>query len=157
MSTKLFKKVTRSYTAGEVIFLQGTACDGIYSVQSGQVSVYKTKATSHGPVEFELVKLGPGSMFGEMGMLDNSLRDASVKALEFTQVIIITKDMFESQMAALPPWVMNFIKIINGRLRTTNERLTKTLQMIEAQGIKLQDDMPAPEDQKSDEMLPPVI
>ena len=90
----------RAYAAGEIIFDQGSEVDGIYSVQTGKVSVYKTKPTPQGPVDIELVQLGPGSMFGEMGMLDQTKRDASVKAVEFTEVLIITKDMFENQTGA---------------------------------------------------------
>lgn len=123
MTSKLYRKVVRSFNAGEVIFSQGDECDGIYSVQAGQVSVYKSKPGPQGPVEVEIVKLGPGSMFGEMGMLDQSRRDASVRAIEYTEVLVITRDMFDSQMASLPPWVVNFVKIIISRLRVTNERL----------------------------------
>jgi CRP-like cAMP-binding protein len=142
VASKLFKKVTRTYAAGEVIFVQGSDCDGIYSVQSGWVSVFKTKPTPQGPVDIELVKLGPGSMFGEMGMLDQSKRDASVKAIEFTEVIVITQDMFESQMAALPPWILNFIKILISRLRSTNDKLADALQQMEAVGLKLDERAP---------------
>jgi CRP-like cAMP-binding protein len=137
VTSKLFKKVVRKYTTGEVIFHQGSLCDGIYSVQSGLVSVYKTKPSPKGPVDIELVKLGPGSMFGEMGMLDNTTRDASVKALEFTEVIVITRAMFETQMSSLPPWIVNFIKILNSRLRITNDKLTSAMQLMEANGVKL--------------------
>lgn len=153
--SKLFRKITRTFAAGELIFLQGSDCDGIYSVQSGWVSVYKTKPSPQGPIDIELVKLGPGSMFGEMGMLDQTKRDASVRALEFTEVIIITKDMFETQMAALPPWILNFIKILISRLRITNEKLAAALQQLEANGLKLPDDKASPEKPEADK--PPAV
>jgi CRP-like cAMP-binding protein len=140
--SKLFKKVVRAYAAGEIIFEQGADVDGIYSVQAGRVSVYRTKPSAQGPVNIEIVQLGPGSMFGEMGMLDQTKRDASVKAIEFTEVLIITKDMFETQMMHLPPWVVNFIKILISRLRATNTKLTEALQLLEANGLKLDDRAP---------------
>jgi CRP-like cAMP-binding protein len=118
-----------------VIFRQGDPCDGIYSVKVGAVSVYKTKPTPSGAAEIELVRLGPGSMFGEMGMFDQTRRDASVKAVEYTECIVITREMFDSQMAALPAWVVNFVKILVGRLRSTNDRLTAALQILEAHGL----------------------
>jgi CRP-like cAMP-binding protein len=136
VTSKLYKKVIRAYNAGEVIFQQGDECDGIYSVQSGQVSVFKASPGPNGPVEVEIVKLGPGSMFGEMGMLDQGAkRDASVRALEYTEVLVITRDMFDSQMTALPPWVMNFIKIIISRLRVTNDKLLAAMRQLEAHGL----------------------
>ncbi len=140
MASKLFKKVIRAYAAGEIIFTEGSEVDGIYSVQSGKVSVFKTKATHQGPVDIELVQLGPGSMFGEMGMLDQTKRDASVKAVDFTEVLIITKDMFENQLAQLPAWIVNFIKILIGRLRITNDKLAAAIQMLEMNGLKLADE-----------------
>ncbi|MEO6098499.1 MAG: Crp/Fnr family transcriptional regulator [Fibrobacteria bacterium] len=139
MASKLFKKIIRAYAAGEIIFTEGSDADGIYSVQTGRVSVFKTKATPQGPVDIELVQLGAGSMFGEMGMLDQTKRDASVKAIDFTEVLIITKDMFETQLAQLPSWIVNFIKILISRLRITNEKLTAAVQMLEANGLKLED------------------
>ena len=140
VASKMFKKVVRAYAAGEIIIEQGAEVDGIYSVQIGRVSVYKTKPTPNGPVDIELVQLGPGSMFGEMGMLDQTKRDASVKAIDFTEVLIITKDMFENQMALLPPWIVNFIKILISRLRITNDKLAAAIQMLDANGLKLSDD-----------------
>jgi CRP-like cAMP-binding protein len=142
VASKLFKKVIRAYASGEIIFTEGSDVDGIYSVQSGRVSVFKTKATPQGPVDIELVQLGPGSMFGEMGMLDQTKRDASVKAIDFTEVLIITKDMFESQLAQLPNWIVNFIKILISRLRITNDKLTVAIQLLEANGLKLDDKTP---------------
>jgi CRP/FNR family transcriptional regulator, cyclic AMP receptor protein len=144
VASKLFKKIVRNFAAGEIIFAQGAEVDGIYSVQSGRVSVFKTKPTPQGPVDIELAQLGPGSMFGEMGMLDRTTRDASVKAVEFTEVLIITMDMFENQMALLPPWIVNFIKILISRLRHTNNKLASALQLLEANGLKLPEDREKP-------------
>jgi CRP-like cAMP-binding protein len=140
VATKLFKKVIRAYAAGEIIFTEGSEVDGIYSVQSGKVSVFKTKASPQGPVDIELVQLGPGSMFGEMGMLDQTKRDASVRAVDFTEVLIITKDMFENQLALLPAWIVNFIKILISRLRITNDKLAAAIQLLEMNGLKLADE-----------------
>lgn len=135
MTNKVYRKVERCFNAGEVIFEQGAPSDGIYSVKLGKVSVYKTKPTPNGPVDMELVTLGPGSMFGEMGMLGQAKRDASVKALEYTECVVITNEMFENQMASLPAWVVNFIKILISRLRTTNEKLVSSQQILEAHGL----------------------
>ena len=140
---KLFKKVVRAYAAGEIIFTQGADADGIYSVQSGRVSVFKTMPGPGGPREIELAALGPGSMFGEMAMLGQIKRDASVRAVDFTEVLIITNEMFDSQMASLAPWVVNFVKILINRLRSTNDRLAAALQVIEANGLKLDEEKPS--------------
>ncbi len=143
MANKVYKKVERCFNAGEVIFQQGDPPDGIYSVKMGRVSVYKTVPSPSGPVDAELVTLGPGGMFGEMGMLDGTPRDASVKALEYTECLVITSAMFETQMAALPPWVVNFIKILIARLRTTNEKLVAAQGALESQAPAAEQGPPA--------------
>jgi CRP-like cAMP-binding protein len=140
LGSKFFKKIERCYRTGEVIFEQGQPSDGIYSVKVGRVSVYKTQPGPSGPVDIELVRLGPGSMFGEMGMLDQTNREASVKALEYTECIVISRDMFETQMNHLPPWVVNIIKILIGRLRITNEKLMATMKVLEAHGLSAESD-----------------
>jgi CRP-like cAMP-binding protein len=139
LAGKLYKKVERCFNAGEVIFQQGDPSDGIYSVKLGRVSVYKSKPTPTGMQDIEIVRLGPGSMFGEMGMLDQTRRDASVRAVEYTECVVITQDMFENQMTTLPPWVVNFIKILISRLRTTNEKLIATLKVLEAHGLAVEE------------------
>lgn len=139
MAGKLYKKVERCFNAGEVIFQQGDPSDGIYSVKLGRVSVYKSKPAPNGMQDIEIVRLGPGSMFGEMGMLDQTRRDASVRAVEYTECVVITQDMFENQMSTLPPWVVNFIKILISRLRTTNEKLIATLKVLEAHGLSVEE------------------
>lgn len=137
---KIFRKVMRAYAAGEILFGQGADANGIYSIQSGRVSVFRTAPGPNGLLEVELAQLGPGSMVGEMAMLGQTQRDASVRALEFTEVIIITNEMFESQLAALPQWVVNFVRIMINRLRRTNDKLASAVQLLEANGLKLPDE-----------------
>ena len=124
---KDFKTITCLYRPGDIIFKDGDESNGIYSITRGQVSVYKNKLTLRGYVPVEIAKLGPGSVFGEMGMFGQSRRDASVKALEETEVLVITDEVFDEQMEKLPPWVISYIKTLVSRLRITNEKLIAAL------------------------------
>lgn len=119
-----------------MIFREGDPCDGVYSILSGMVSVYKTMPAEMNIIHVELARLGPGALFGEMGIFQpGGRRDANVKALEFTQIIIITPAMLEEQIGKLPSWAGNFFRILVERLQITNERLldaTAKLQEREA-------------------------
>jgi CRP-like cAMP-binding protein len=120
---KIFSKLVRSYPTGNIIFNEGDTWDGLYCVQIGKVSVFKTQKGKEGHKIVELAQLGPGSLIGEMGLFEKTKRDASVKAIEYTEMLIISREMFDEQMTRVPPWMVNLFKILTQRLRVTNERL----------------------------------
>jgi CRP-like cAMP-binding protein len=95
----------------------------MYIIDSGRVRVFKTLVKGDSMQEIELCTLGPKSMFGEMAMIDDSKRSASIQAIEPTICTVITKKIFEDQLSAIPTWMVNMIKILVQRLRETNEKL----------------------------------
>ncbi len=124
---KSYRKLQKNYRSGEIIFTENSICDGMYIINSGQVMVYKTVPTKAGPKEIELTRIGEKGMFGEMAVIDELKRSASVKAVEDTVVTIITKEMFDDQLGQLPAWVVTMIKLLVTRIRTTNEKLRKAV------------------------------
>jgi len=121
--SKYYKKIEKTFEAGEVIFSEDSDCDGMYIIESGRVRVYKSLDTPSGQRELELVQLGPKSLFGEMALIDDQKRSATVQAITKTKCTIITKQMFSDQIAKLPPWVTNLIRVLVIRLRETNDKL----------------------------------
>jgi len=126
-ATKIYSKLQRSYRPGDLIFYEGDPWDGVYCIQSGKVSIFKTQ----GDKTVELAQLGQGALIGELGLFGKSRRDASVKALERTEILVISLQMFEEQMNRVPPWMVNLFKILSQRLRTTNEKLVETTRRLE--------------------------
>lgn len=130
----------RKYQPGETIFSENSPCDGMYIINKGSVSVIKTITSSHGNSrQVELCKLGPKNMFGEMAMIDKGKRSATVKANEFTECTVITKQVFEDQLSKLPPWMVTMIKIVVHRLRETNDKLRTTLEKYNGEDTKSTD------------------
>ena len=127
---KYYTRQIKKYRQGDVIFSENSSCDGMYIVDSGRVRIFKTIKTGNTLKEVELCQLGPKAMFGEMSMIDENRRSASVQAIEPTNCTIITKKIFEDQLSRIPPWMVNMIKILVTRLRETNDKLR---QMIEEQ------------------------
>ncbi|MFC1586031.1 Crp/Fnr family transcriptional regulator [Fibrobacterota bacterium] len=124
---KNYRKIERTYNTDEVIFSENSESDGMYIINSGQVSVFKTLQEGGESKEMELARIGPMGMFGEMAVIDEHMRSASVKALEPTKVTVITKEMFDDQLAKLPSWVVTMIKLLVGRIRLTNDKLRKMI------------------------------
>jgi CRP-like cAMP-binding protein len=63
---------------GEVLFRQGTAHDGLYVVDAGEVQVCRQLP---GQRELELARLGPGELMGEISLLGGGNHSATVRAL----------------------------------------------------------------------------
>jgi CRP-like cAMP-binding protein len=73
--------------AGDVIIRQGDRADRFYIVESGSLVVHQrdTQGTEH-----ELRRLGPDSVFGELGLLTGAPRSATVEAL--TDGVVLALD-----------------------------------------------------------------
>ena len=81
----------RQYLADEVIFDEGEEGQGLFLVLSGRVKiVLPSNAPSF------LLELGPGAFFGEVALLDQSLRTAQARAVEDTQIVVLFRAEFYS-------------------------------------------------------------
>lgn len=89
--------VERSYAAGQAIVKQGQGGEGFFIVVSGKAEVVHTRADETTVV---LNYLEPAQFFGEMALLAETLRTASVVATEPTQCIVLTRWDFLSALRA---------------------------------------------------------
>ena len=81
----------RSYIADEVIFDEGEEGQGLFLVLSGRV-----KITLPADINTVLIDLGPGAFFGEVALLDQSVRTAQARAIEDTQIVALFRAEFYS-------------------------------------------------------------
>lgn len=92
------------FNTGDLIFNEGDEADFIYFIESGRVSVFLQKFTSRQ----ELCVLGSGDYFGEMAVLNNGKRSASVSALEKTILLRADRHAFH-QLLDRHPAIRNSI------------------------------------------------
>jgi NADH dehydrogenase len=85
---------TEHFEPGQTIFEQGDVGDRLYIVQQGSVEVLRNGDW--------LATLGKGDYFGEMALLFNAPRNATVKALEPTDVLAVAKGDFAKLLAGFP-------------------------------------------------------
>src|SRR5207247_10638609 len=76
----------RHFAAGVVIIRQGDASDALHVITRGRVRVERGQA---GETPLVLAELGAGDVIGEMGLLDNAPRSATVTALEDTDSLAL--------------------------------------------------------------------
>lgn len=124
---------TRNFKSDEVIFREGAMGDSLYIVKNGSVRVTKL---DEGGEEKVLAILNTGDHFGEIALVDNHPRSATVIANEDTELIQIQADDFnkllDSDKEIALKFYKSFVKVLCARLRDTNESLTFSRSLLES-------------------------
>ena len=87
--------IPRSYKAGEAIVTQGKGGGGMFTIVSGSAEAVLESTDGSKTV---VNTFGPGQFFGEVAMLDDGPRTASVIATQETECLVLTRADFISVM-----------------------------------------------------------
>src|SRR3984893_2558572 len=109
-----------SLDADQTLFLAGDEGDGCYRVEEG---LLKASVAAPNGGERILAILGPGSMVGELSMIDGAPRSASVTALRDSKLHYVSKADFEAIGKSSPEIYQHVMKVLARRLRDTNSAL----------------------------------
>jgi CRP-like cAMP-binding protein len=109
--------VTRRFEKGHVIVKEGEQAVGFFLILSGRVEVVKG---AEGPSPKVLSTLGPGDFFGEMALLDGYLRSASVRALEDTECLALSRWDFMAELRSSPYIAVQMLPVLSRRLRESD-------------------------------------
>lgn len=120
------RTVTRAYPKNSVLINEGDQTDSLYVILSGQVKVYSGDEEGR---ELLLALLGPGEYFGELAIIDEEPRSASVMTTESCKLAIISKEDFLHCLTAHPAIAVNVLKVLARRLRQQTEN-TKSLALM---------------------------
>jgi CRP/FNR family cyclic AMP-dependent transcriptional regulator len=110
-------------SADQILFSAGQEGDGCYRVDEGLLKA--TVADLEGD-ERILAILGPGSVVGELSMIDGALRSASVVALRVSKVSFVNRGAFENFGKKRPELYRYLTTLLANRLRDTNDSLAAT-------------------------------
>jgi len=118
------ERLKRQLKKGEVIFRDGNSGQSMFILLEGQVVISKIL----GDQETILAKLEPGSIFGEMAIIDNQPRSATAIAATNAVLLEISREMFRNRMEEVPRWLQTFFAILVERLRsaTRNQSILLT-------------------------------
>ena len=108
------------FESGETIFHQGDRGDRLYIVVDGEVEVVKAEPGKQ--EETVLARLGPGECFGEMALVSDNLRMATVRSRTSVNVLTLDRDAFQSLFAHLPPLRGLFQQLIEQRSKASIPR-----------------------------------
>ncbi|HSN19959.1 MAG TPA: cyclic nucleotide-binding domain-containing protein, partial [Usitatibacter sp.] len=89
-----------NYGAGEVLFSEGDAPDGLYLIRRGSVTISRRIAGR----EVVLSYLSAGNYVGEMALISESPRTATVQAAVLTEAVVLDAGAFKRVLARNPRW-----------------------------------------------------
>ena len=116
MSNSVLGKV---YQQGDAIIRQGDAGKCMYVIQEGEVEVIR----SYDGGDVRLAVLGQGDIFGEISLLGNERRSASVLAIGEVRVITIDKKIFLQRLQEDLTLAFRIFQTMAARIRNMNSRL----------------------------------
>lgn len=120
-----------TYLAGEELFAEGDAGDGLYLVIAGEIDVLKRTPTG----ERSLARLGPGGVLGEMSLLTEDARSATGRSLGETSVLRLPAAPFrallgEGSSAALKV-VAGIAEVLAARVAGMNAKMLELAEQAE--------------------------
>lgn len=117
MGAKPGKPLPRKhFKKGEIIIQQGDYGTCGYVIQTGKVEVFITQDGK----ETHLATLGAGETVGEMALLFNQARSASVRALTPCDLIVMDRQGITADLASAAPSIRALMKVFSQRLRQHN-------------------------------------
>ncbi|MGK0440954.1 MAG: CRP/FNR family cyclic AMP-dependent transcriptional regulator [Pseudohongiellaceae bacterium] len=122
------KSVIRTYAKNTVVINEGDHADSLYIIDSGRVKVYCSERTGK---EFIMNTLGSGEYFGELAILDDDRRSASVRTLDKSRFCIIYKDDFNKVLDEQPNIAKTLIRNLTRRVR----KLTQDVKLLALQDV----------------------
>lgn len=111
------------YSKGDVVIAEGSHTTEAYILQRGSVEVYR-----QGPPETRLAVLKAGDTFGEMALITDQARSASVRALEDIEVCVIDRDEALDTWRTDPDMAAALIRMLCERIRVLNALATELCQ-----------------------------
>lgn len=118
------RTVYHRYGQGEVIIREGEPGRRLFILVSGQVEVIKNWGSRK---ERRLRTLGPFSYFGEMALIDDLVRSASVVALEDTQTLSLDQRNLRREIENSPALATALLRMLSKRIRAIEMSMIRSL------------------------------
>ena len=114
--------VQRRFPKGHVIVKEGDQAVAFYIIDTGRVEVVKGIEQQRPQV---LATLKSGDFFGEMALLDGYPRSASIRALEDTECLVLSRWDFLAEIRTSPDIAAGILPVLSRRLREADEELAQ--------------------------------
>ena len=120
----------KTYPKHSIVINEGDLSDTLYIILSGKVKVYVSEVDGR---EVTLSILGPGKFFGELALIDEAPRSASVSTLETTSLSLVSKAAFEQCVKKNPEIALKLMRVLAQRIRSLTDSV-KNLALLDVYG-----------------------
>ncbi len=115
----------KRYLAGEIVISEGSVGNNFYIIIKGGVEIWKHYGT---PEQDLVAAYGRGQLFGEMALIDQYPRCATVVTHKPSDLLYITRDDFNRVIKASNPISLSIMRSISDKVRESNERYIEDLK-----------------------------
>ena len=115
----------RQFKKGEILIREGERGECAYVIEAGNVEILVQRDGQ--PIQIGV--RGPGSLIGEMAMIDDKPRTATVRAVDDCDVLEITREDFARRVDAADPVLKMVMRVITTRYRDMIGR-TETIKFV---------------------------
>lgn len=122
--------VIRSFERKSIIITEGDSSSSLYVILSGEVKVYVSDEDGKTNI---VNRLHPGDYFGELSLIDDEPRSASVEAVSKCRMSILSRQYFVDYLEKHPRVAISLLKEIGQRLRNTTSH-AKNLALMDVFG-----------------------
>ena len=121
---------SRTYAKNTILVSEGDPSEMFYLILKGQVKVFISDEKGK---EVILNLQGPGEYFGEIAIIDNAPRSASVMTVETCQIAVVAKQGFERCLTEHPGFALGLIQNLVKCVRSLTEQV-KGLALLDVYG-----------------------
>jgi len=122
--------VSRRFAKNTVIIDENDKADSLYVIERGKVKVYLSDKKGK---EYIINTMGAGEYFGELSLLDDDSRSASVMTTEDVNILVIYKQDFKNLLEKYPRIAIQLLKNLTQRIRKLTENV-KSLALQDVYG-----------------------
>lgn len=108
------------FDPAEIVFREGDCSNTCYLIRAGHAAAVREHPAGRA---ITLARFGPGDLFGELAMLDDARRSATVEAVDEVEAIAIRAEDMRRLLREHSEIVLKMVVGLGQRLRQTNERL----------------------------------
>lgn len=105
---------------GQLLYAPGETGEALFILKAGQVRLYRIAPDGR---KLVLATVGPGTVFGEMVAVGQSMTDSFAEAVDDAVVCIMSRVDIEQVMLEHPSVAVELVRVLSRRLRTAEKRL----------------------------------
>ena len=114
----------KTFAPGSLIIREGDSGDSAYMIVSGQCRAFRTVGAAQGSASGQetLATMGAGDVFGEMALILNEPRAASVEAVDQVTVLALDKKTMAEGLG-IDSWMGSLVRALAQRFRTLEQQM----------------------------------